>query len=100
MDPEGSLIIEKRDKLTNEPLYGATFRVTTSDGLLRGPGRRHHQLQTASTPPTGTVKSSSTALQPGTYVVTEETAPDGYLLDAPSQTVEVTANDTQTLTFL
>lgn len=25
-DPEGSLIIEKRDKLTNEPLYGATFR--------------------------------------------------------------------------
>ena len=38
-------------------------------------------------------------LQPGTYVVTEETAPDGYLLDAPSQTVEVNANDTQTLTF-
>ena len=97
-DPEGSLIIEKRDKLTNEPLYGATFRVTTSDGSFVAQGG-------------GTTSSNGLyttdrngqiviyGLQPGTYVVTEETAPDGYLLDAPSQTVEVNANDTQTLTF-
>lgn len=97
-DPESSLIIEKRDKLTNEPLYGATFRVTTSDGsfVAQGGGTTSSNgLYT--TDRNGQIHIYG--LQPGTYVVTEETAPDGYLLDAPSQTVEVTANDTQTLTF-
>ena len=28
----GGLIIEKRDSVTKEPLAGATFKVTTSDG--------------------------------------------------------------------
>lgn len=96
--PEGSLIIEKRDKLTNEPLYGATFRVTTSDGsfVAQGGGTTSSNgLYT--TDRNGQIHIYG--LKPGTYVVTEETAPDGYLLDAPSQTVEVTANDTQTLTF-
>ena len=96
--PEGSLIIEKRDKLTNEPLYGATFRVTTSDGsfVAQGGGTTSSNgLYT--TDRNGQIHIYG--LKPGTYVVTEETAPDGYLLDAPSQTVKVTANDTQTLTF-
>lgn len=97
-DPEGSLIIEKRDKLTNEPLYGATFKVTTSDGsfVAQGGGTTSSNGR-YTTDRNGQIHIYG--LQPGTYVVTEETAPDGYLLDAPSQTVEVKANDTQTLTF-
>ena len=96
--PEGSLIIEKRDKLTNEPLYGATFKVTTSDGafVAQGGGTTSSNGR-YTTDRNGQIHIYG--LQPGTYVVTEETAPDGYLLDAPSQTVEVNANDTQTLTF-
>ena len=38
-------------------------------------------------------------LQPGTYVVRETEAPDGYVLNDTPQTVELYANDTQTLTF-
>ncbi|MBP5717830.1 MAG: hypothetical protein J6X53_02470, partial [Abditibacteriota bacterium] len=38
-------------------------------------------------------------LMPGSYVVTEIKAPDGYVLDSEPQTVTVNANDAQTLTF-
>ena len=38
-------------------------------------------------------------LQPGTYVARETESPDGYVLNDNPQTVELYANDTQTLTF-
>lgn len=96
--PEGSLIIEKRDKLSNEPLYGAVFKVTTSSGefVAQGGGTTSSNGR-YTTDRNGQIHIYG--LQPGTYVVTEETAPKGYLLDAPAQTVRVNANDTQTLTF-
>lgn len=94
----GGLIIEKRDSVTKEPLAGATFKVTTSDGRFvaqDGGATSTNGLYT--TDANGQIHIVD--LDPGTYVVTEVTAPDGYLMDAPSQTVKIEKNDTQTLTF-
>lgn len=94
----GGLIIEKRDSVTKEPLAGATFKVTTSDGRFvaqDGGATSTNGLYT--TDANGQIHIVD--LDPDTYVVTEVTAPDGYLMDAPSQTVKIENNDTQTLTF-
>ena len=94
----GGLIIEKRDSVTKEPLAGATFKVTTSDGKFvaqDGGATSTNGLYT--TDANGQIHIVD--LDPDTYVVTEVTAPDGYLMDAPSQTVKIEKNDTQTLTF-
>lgn len=94
----GGLIIEKRDSVTKEPLAGATFKVTTSDGRFvaqDGGATSANGLYT--TDANGQIHIVD--LDPDTYVVTEVTAPDGYLMDAPSQTVKIEKNDTQTLTF-
>lgn len=94
----GGLIIEKRDSVTKEPLAGATFKVTTSDGRFvaqDGGATSTNGLYT--TDANGQIHIVD--LAPDTYVVTEVTAPDGYLMDAPSQTVKIEKNDTQTLTF-
>ena len=94
----GGLIIEKRDSMTKEPLAGATFKVTTSDGRFvaqDGGATSTNGLYT--TDANGQIHIVD--LDPDTYVVTEVTAPDGYLMDAPSQTVKIEKNDTQTLTF-
>lgn len=94
----GGLIIEKRDSVTKEPLAGATFKVTTSDGrfvVQDGGATSTNGLYT--TDANGQIHIVD--LDPDTYVVTEVTAPDGYLMDAPSQTVKIEKNDTQTLTF-
>lgn len=94
----GGLIIEKRDSVTKEPLAGATFKVTTSDGRFvaqDGGDTSTNGLYT--TDANGQIHIVD--LDPDTYVVTEVTAPDGYLMDAPSQTVKIEKNDTQTLTF-
>lgn len=94
----GGLIIEKRDSVTKEPLAGATFKVTTSDGRFvaqDGGATSTNGLYT--TDANGQIHIVDLDLD--TYVVTEVTAPDGYLMDAPSQTVKIEKNDTQTLTF-
>ena len=94
----GGLIIEKRDSVTKVPLAGATFKVTTSDGRFvaqDGGATSTNGLYT--TDANGQIHIVD--LDPDTYVVTEVTAPDGYLMDAPSQTVKIEKNDTQTLTF-
>lgn len=94
----GGLIIEKRDSVTKEPLAGATFKVMTSDGRFvaqDGGATSTNGLYT--TDANGQIHIVD--LDPDTYVVTEVTAPDGYLMDAPSQTVKIEKNDTQTLTF-
>lgn len=94
----GGLIIEKRDSVTKEPLAGATFKVTTSDGRFvaqDGGATSTNGLYT--TDANGQIHIVD--LDPDTYVVTEVTAPDGYLMDAPSQTVKIEKNDTQALTF-
>ena len=96
--PKGGLIIQKRDSFTGAPLSGAVFRVVTSDGAYAdnyGGYVSSNGLYTTAT--NGQIQLYD--LTPGTYVVTEEQAPAGYVLNSQPQTVVVNAADTQTLTF-
>lgn len=92
------LIIDKIDSVTKQPLPGAQFKITTSDGSFVGNyGGTVASNGIYTTDSNGQIKLVD--LKPDTYVVTEIKAPDGYVLDSTSQTVKVDRNDTQTLTF-
>lgn len=94
----GDLIIDKIDSVTKQPLPGAQFKITTSDGSFVGNyGGTVTSNGIYTTDSNGQIKLVN--LKPDTYVVTEVKAPDGYVLDNSSQTVKVDRNDTQTLTF-
>ena len=94
----GDLIIDKIDSVTKQPLPGAQFKITTSDGSFVGNyGGTVASNGIYTTDSNGQIKLVD--LKPDTYVVTEIKAPDGYVLDSTSQTVKVDRNDTQTLTF-
>ena len=96
--PCGALVIVKRDKVTNKPLAGTTFKVTTSSGaFVAAQGGTVSSNGLYTTDKEGQIVLS--VLEPDTYVVTETKAPKGYELDADPQTVRVNANDTQTLYF-
>ena len=96
--PKGSLVIVKKDAVTGAPLKGVTFRVMTSDGrFVANNGGKLSSNGIYTTDKFGQIVI--TGLQPDTYVVTElETIP-GYEADSIPQTVALTADDTQTLTF-
>ena len=95
----GDLIIDKIDSVTKQPLPGAQFKITTSDGSFVGNyGGTVASNGIYTTDSNGQIKLVD--LKPDTYVVTEIKAPDGYVLDSTSQTVKVDRNDTQTLTFI
>ena len=96
--PKGAIIVKKIDALTEQPLSGAEFKVTT----LKGEPVDQNEGQTSTngiyrTDDNGQFTLSN--IQPGAYIVTEIKAPEGYVLDNNSQTVTVNANDAQTLTF-
>ena len=91
--PEGGLIITKLDKATGEPLYGAVFKVTNSEGTVVGNANGRY-----TTNRNGIIHL--TGLAPDTYVVIEVTAPEGYTLDGAPQTVKVKSGETHELTFL
>jgi uncharacterized surface anchored protein len=75
------LQILKIDADSGEPLSGAKFRVTTVEGTLIGEyATDRYGLAAADN------------LTVGWYVVTELSAPDGYILDSAPRTVEVKAN--------
>lgn len=96
--PMGALVITKMDADTKKPLAGATFKVTTSDGTFvaaQGGAVSSNGLYT--TDKEGQIVL--TGLAHNTYVVTETSAPKGYTLNSKPQTVQVNANDTQTLYF-
>ena len=94
----GNLIIDKIDSVTKQPLPGAQFKITTSDGSFVGNyGGAVTSNGIYTTDSNGQIKLVN--LKAETYVVTEVKAPDGYVLDSTSQTVKVDRNDTQTLTF-
>ena len=94
----GDLIIDKIDSVTKQPLPGAQFKITNSDGSFVGNyGGTVTSNGIYTTDSNGQIKLVN--LKPDTYVVTEIKAPDGYVLDSTSQTVKVDRNDTQTLTF-
>ena len=95
---KGGLIIEKYDSVTKQPLAGAQFKVTTASGELVPDNEgltSSNGLYT--TDRNGQIVLSK--LLPGTYIVTEEKAPDNYRKDPTPQTVVVNAADTQTVRF-
>ncbi len=96
--PKGTLIVEKYDKVTGNPLEGAEFKIVTSSGeLLAGNEGLTSTNGIYTTDENGQIILSK--LSPATYVVTETTAPEGYVLDSLPQTVVVNTADTQTVRF-
>lgn len=96
---DGGLIIRKLDSQTKQPLAGAEFKVTTGGGeFVANQGGAVSSNGIYTTDSSGQIHI--TGVQAGTtLVVTETKAPDGYVLETLSQTVQINAGDTQTLTF-
>ncbi len=95
----GGLIINKVDALTKKPLAGVKFKITYADGSnvdMHGGRISSNGYYTTNTD--GQIIISGIT---GTIIITEVEAADGYVIDpnAKSQTVQVNANDTQTITF-
>ena len=95
----GSLIIDKRDSLTGEPLEGVTFKVTTSTGEYV-PDENGYLSSNGiyKTDKDGKIQIDGVV---GALVVTETATIPGYTIDPAkqTQTVQVNANDTQTIYF-
>ena len=95
---KGGLIVEKYDSVTKQPLSGARFKIMMANGELTPDNEgltSSNGLYT--TDVNGQIVLSK--LLPGTYVVSEDKAPDNYRKDPTPQTVVVNAGDTQTLRF-
>ena len=95
---KGGLIVEKYDSVTKQPLSGARFKIMSANGELTPDNEgmtSSNGLYT--TDVNGQIILSK--LLPGTYVVSEDRAPDNYRKDPTPQTVVVNAGDTQTLRF-
>ena len=95
----GSLLIEKLDSITEEPLAGAQFKVTYEDGRVVDIGEGKLSSEGIyKTDSNGQIRISHVT---GTVVVTEEKAPDGYVIDSDnkSQTVVVNPDDTKMVQF-
>ena len=82
--PYSSLLITKRCEITHRPLANATFRVTNSSGAVVGTS---NGLFTTNTQGEILIPNIS----PGSYIVTEVQAPDGFMLDNVSKTIAVGA---------
>ena len=94
--PQGGLIIHKLDAVTKKPLEGVRFKITYADGSFVDNGTLSSK-GIYYTDKNGQIILNVT----GTVIVTEEASIKGYTIDETtrSQTVEVRANDTQTLWF-
>lgn len=95
--PQGGLIIHKLDAVTKKPLEGVRFKITYADGNYVDNGTLSSK-GIYYTDKNGQIILSGIT---GTVVVTEVETIKGYRIDEAtrSQTVEVRANDTQTLWF-
>ncbi len=90
--PMGSLVILKKDADNGNPLSGAQFQVTTSKGAVVG---TNNGIFT--TDSNGSITISN--LEKGSYIVEEVKAPDGYVLEEQSKTIEIDFGKTYTLEF-
>ena len=96
--PTGTLILTKRDRANDKPLAGAKFRIEDSTGAAVGnDGGKQTSNGEYITGEDGTIKI--TGLNPGTLVIREVKAPDGYTLNTQPLTVEIKAGDAQTVNF-
>ena len=95
----GTLVIDKRDSLTGEPLEGVTFKGTTSTGeFVPDENGQISSNGLYFTDKDGKITINGVV---GTLVVTETATIPGYTIDEATrtQTVVVNPNDTQTLHF-
>ena len=90
--PIGSLVILKKDADNGNPLSGAQFKVTTSKGAVVG---TNNGIFT--TDSNGSITISN--LEKGSYIVEEVKAPNGYVLEEQSKTIEIDFGKTYTLEF-
>lgn len=94
--PTGSLTIIKRDRATGAVLKGAEFQISYASGEFVGNyGGTVTSNGQYTTDDNGEIIIKG--LQPSTIVIRETKAPDGYILDISPVTVEVKANDAQTI---
>lgn len=82
--PFGALVISKRCEVTGTPLQGAEFRVTNSAGAVIGTA---NGLFTTNAQGEIVIPN----LPPGSYVVTETRAPQGFVLNSAPQTIFIGA---------
>ncbi|MBR0280687.1 MAG: hypothetical protein IJQ81_03730, partial [Oscillibacter sp.] len=77
--PKGSISVRKLDAVTEQPLAGAEFKVTTANGIpLDNDGGKISTNGIYRTDDNG--QFLITKVQPGIYTLTETKAPDGYIL--------------------
>ena len=88
-DTKPGMRLVKVDSETMTPLAGAKFRIEAVDGSF-GPNEY-------TTDASGEIDLSD--LPEGSYVVTEITAPDGYLIDDAQRIIHLHANDTAEFVF-
>lgn len=95
--PEGSLIVEKRDSVTGKPLEGVEFEFKYADGSYVDNGKLS-SLGKYYTDKNGQIIIPGIT---GTVVVTEVKTIPGYTIheESRSQTVQVNPDDTQKLIF-
>ena len=89
----GFITITKRDKETGKPiiLSDAVFQLHAKEDIVTGDGVVHYragELVDTVTTVQGVIASKPLYL--GTYVITEITAPDGYILDSTPHDVTLT----------
>ena len=87
-DRKSDLTIRKTDKDTGEAIPGVTFTLSKVDGAT---------ITTEPTGKDGTVTISR--LEPGVYTVTEQSVPEGYILDTVPQMVTVFPNRNASVHF-
>ena len=97
-DKQGTIVVKKLDKQTNEPLAGVEFQITYSDGSYLDDDYGHLSSKGLyKTDANGEIRISGVV---GTLVITETKPLPGYVMDegTKTQTVKVNASDTQTIT--
>ena len=80
--PYGSLLITKVDGLTNQPLGGVKFKVTTGNGTVEGNTNGIYETDS-----NGEILIPN--LKPDSYVVTEVETIENYAIDTTPQTVHI-----------
>jgi len=80
--PAGTLVIRKLDSVSREPLANAEFKVTTSGGNVVGTTNGIFKSDVS-----GTITIPN--LPKGSYIIEEIKAPDGYILENQTQTIEI-----------
>ena len=93
--PDGILLIRKVCSVNpSVTLQDAEFKVTYADGTLIGDSNGIYR-----TDENGEIRIEG--LKPGkSVIVTEVKAPDGFIIDTQSQTIQIKEGRTVTLTFL